>query len=47
MKAIRRFIFRWLFSDVGAFINGLYAMERDPSYFIKLPTKPDYIRDLT
>lgn len=43
---MRKFLMQLLFPDVIQFIRELYAMEKDPSYFIKLPQQPANIKEL-
>jgi hypothetical protein len=46
LAALRRALFKLLFPDVMHFISSIYAMPRDPSYFIKLPDPPHSIKEL-
>lgn len=43
---MRKFLMQLFFPDVIQFINDIYAMEKDPSYFVKLPQQPDNIKEL-
>ncbi len=43
---MRKRLMQWLFPDVIQFIQDLYAMPRDPSYFIHLPEVPPNIKEL-
>ena len=43
---IRKALFELLFPDVKKFINDIYALPRDPSYFIRPPQQPQHIKDL-
>ena len=45
-KKARKAILQTMFPDVIKFIKDLYAMEKDPSYYIKLPRQPHDIREL-
>lgn len=42
----RKKLFEFLFPDVKKFINDIYAMPRDPSYFIRPPQQPANIKEL-
>lgn len=45
-KETRQRMMKLVFPDVIQFIRDLYAMPRDPSYFIKLPQIPYNIQEL-
>ncbi len=43
---MRKRLLKWLFPDVFVFIQEIYLMPKDPSYFIKLPDMPPHIKEL-
>lgn len=45
-KAVRKAVMQAMFPDVVQFIKDLYAMEKDPSYYVKLPRQPHNIQEL-
>lgn len=42
----RKSLLKLVYPDLVQFIRDLYAMPRDPSYFIKLPQMPPSIQEL-